>query len=217
MYCLFEYAGKSNYCLQINPASAINPDHLSYFCFIGRFIAMASSHGANTYTSNWSDFCQICWIKKKKKKKVFTLNSCSYFQIGWYSKIKNSFNVYFTGTFPRQVHWHRLLSAFLQTHAEQEANPQRSRVHWPRVLQLTHMDQVICAFFLGSIQYLCVITWQQKARMENWHLLKSKVLDLTQNTSVENLLESDVHKLSIFNYLLFWPVNKQVWWKRKAK
>ncbi|MCI4374830.1 hypothetical protein PGIGA_G00010580 [Pangasianodon gigas] len=42
MYCLFEYAGKSNYCLQINPASTINPDHLSYFCFIGRFIAMAS-------------------------------------------------------------------------------------------------------------------------------------------------------------------------------
>ncbi|KAG7260333.1 hypothetical protein CRUP_004332, partial [Coryphaenoides rupestris] len=35
MYCLFEYAGKSNYCLQINPASTINPDHLSYFCFIG--------------------------------------------------------------------------------------------------------------------------------------------------------------------------------------
>ncbi|KAI2648718.1 NEDD4-like E3 ubiquitin-protein ligase WWP1 [Labeo rohita] len=42
MYCLFEYAGKSNYCLQINPASTINPDHLSYFCFIGRFIAMAN-------------------------------------------------------------------------------------------------------------------------------------------------------------------------------
>ncbi|XP_072426407.1 NEDD4-like E3 ubiquitin-protein ligase WWP1 isoform X3 [Chiloscyllium punctatum] len=45
MYCLFEYAGKSNYCLQINPASTINPDHLSYFCFIGRFIAMALFHG----------------------------------------------------------------------------------------------------------------------------------------------------------------------------
>ena len=42
MYCLFEYAGKDNYCLQINPASTINPDHLSYFCFIGRFIAMVS-------------------------------------------------------------------------------------------------------------------------------------------------------------------------------
>uniref|UniRef100_A0A671PIZ4 E3 ubiquitin-protein ligase n=1 Tax=Sinocyclocheilus anshuiensis TaxID=1608454 RepID=A0A671PIZ4_9TELE len=40
MYCLFEYAGKDNYCLQINPASYINPDHLKYFRFIGRFIAM---------------------------------------------------------------------------------------------------------------------------------------------------------------------------------
>lgn len=42
MYCLFEYAGKDNYCLQINPASYINPDHLKYFRFIGRFIAMVS-------------------------------------------------------------------------------------------------------------------------------------------------------------------------------
>lgn len=42
MYCLFEYAGKNNYCLQINPASSINPDHLTYFRFIGRFIAMVS-------------------------------------------------------------------------------------------------------------------------------------------------------------------------------
>uniref|UniRef100_A0A4W5MJ16 E3 ubiquitin-protein ligase n=1 Tax=Hucho hucho TaxID=62062 RepID=A0A4W5MJ16_9TELE len=45
MYCLFEYAGKNNYCLQINPASSINPDHLTYFRFIGRFIAMALYHG----------------------------------------------------------------------------------------------------------------------------------------------------------------------------
>uniref|UniRef100_A0A3Q2DZA9 E3 ubiquitin-protein ligase n=1 Tax=Cyprinodon variegatus TaxID=28743 RepID=A0A3Q2DZA9_CYPVA len=45
MYCLFEYVGKNNYCLQINPAATINPDHLSYFCFIGRFIAMALFHG----------------------------------------------------------------------------------------------------------------------------------------------------------------------------
>uniref|UniRef100_A0A8C4QCQ3 E3 ubiquitin-protein ligase n=1 Tax=Eptatretus burgeri TaxID=7764 RepID=A0A8C4QCQ3_EPTBU len=45
MYCLFEYAGKNNYCLQINPASSINPDHLAYFRFIGRFIAMALYHG----------------------------------------------------------------------------------------------------------------------------------------------------------------------------
>ena len=40
MYCLFEYASNNNYCLQINPASSVNPDHLTYFRFIGRFIAM---------------------------------------------------------------------------------------------------------------------------------------------------------------------------------
>ncbi|KAL4234805.1 WW domain containing E3 ubiquitin protein ligase 1 [Mactra antiquata] len=45
MYCLFEYASNSNYSLQINPASSVNPDHLVYFRFIGRFIAMALYHG----------------------------------------------------------------------------------------------------------------------------------------------------------------------------
>ena len=39
-YCLFMYAGTSNYSLQISPASFVNPDHLKYFEFIGRFIAM---------------------------------------------------------------------------------------------------------------------------------------------------------------------------------
>ena len=42
MYCLFEYANKSNYSLQINPASSVNPDHLANFRFVGRFIAMVS-------------------------------------------------------------------------------------------------------------------------------------------------------------------------------
>lgn len=50
MYCLFEYADKSNYSLQINPASSINPDHLSYFKFVGRFIAMALFHGKFIYS-----------------------------------------------------------------------------------------------------------------------------------------------------------------------
>uniref|UniRef100_A0A673N1Z8 E3 ubiquitin-protein ligase n=1 Tax=Sinocyclocheilus rhinocerous TaxID=307959 RepID=A0A673N1Z8_9TELE len=53
MYCLFEYAGKSNYCLQINPASTINPDHLSYFCFIGRFILRHTQ--THTLTDTHSD------------------------------------------------------------------------------------------------------------------------------------------------------------------
>ncbi|XP_065675179.1 E3 ubiquitin-protein ligase Itchy isoform X2 [Hydra vulgaris] len=45
MYCLFEYSGKGSYTLQINPASYVNPDHLEYFRFIGRVIAMALYHG----------------------------------------------------------------------------------------------------------------------------------------------------------------------------
>lgn len=46
------------------------------------------------------------------------------------------------GAVPQQVHRHGLLAALLQAHAEQEADPERSGVHRPRVLQLAHMDQV---------------------------------------------------------------------------
>ena len=42
MYSLFEYAGGNNYTLQINPASGVNPEHLKYFKFVGRVIAMVS-------------------------------------------------------------------------------------------------------------------------------------------------------------------------------
>lgn len=42
MYCLFEYVGDKNYQLQINAASGINPEHLQYFRFIGRTVAMVS-------------------------------------------------------------------------------------------------------------------------------------------------------------------------------
>ena len=44
MYCLFEYANTNSYSLQINPASDVNPDHLMYFKFIGRVIALALFH-----------------------------------------------------------------------------------------------------------------------------------------------------------------------------
>ena len=42
MYCLFEYVGDKNYQLQINAASGVNPEHLQYFKFIGRVVAMVS-------------------------------------------------------------------------------------------------------------------------------------------------------------------------------
>lgn len=45
MYCLFEYASGNNFSLQINPNSSVNPDHLQYFRFVGRFIALALFHG----------------------------------------------------------------------------------------------------------------------------------------------------------------------------
>ena len=40
MYGLLEYAATNDYTLQINPNSGVNPDHLKYFTFIGRVIAM---------------------------------------------------------------------------------------------------------------------------------------------------------------------------------
>ncbi|KZP31501.1 HECT-domain-containing protein [Athelia psychrophila] len=43
-YGLFEYSATDNYTLQINSASAINPDHLSYFTFIGRCLGLAVFH-----------------------------------------------------------------------------------------------------------------------------------------------------------------------------
>jgi len=49
MYCLFQYASQNNYTLRINPASSVNPDHLLYFQFIGRFIAMVTVY----YLSLW--------------------------------------------------------------------------------------------------------------------------------------------------------------------
>ncbi|VDD74522.1 unnamed protein product [Mesocestoides corti] len=45
MYCLFEYASGNNFSLQINPNSSVNPEHLQYFRFVGRFIALALFHG----------------------------------------------------------------------------------------------------------------------------------------------------------------------------
>ena len=44
-YGLFQYSRDDIYTLQINPDSAINPEHLSYFYFVGRVIGMAVFHG----------------------------------------------------------------------------------------------------------------------------------------------------------------------------
>jgi len=43
-YGLFTYSTMDSYTLQINPSSYINPEHLSYFKFIGRVVGMAIFH-----------------------------------------------------------------------------------------------------------------------------------------------------------------------------
>ncbi|XP_042197010.1 E3 ubiquitin-protein ligase SMURF1 [Callorhinchus milii] len=44
-YGLFQYSTDNIYTLQINPDSAINPEHLSYFHFVGRIMGLAVFHG----------------------------------------------------------------------------------------------------------------------------------------------------------------------------
>uniref|UniRef100_H3D9D2 E3 ubiquitin-protein ligase SMURF2 n=2 Tax=Tetraodon nigroviridis TaxID=99883 RepID=H3D9D2_TETNG len=44
-YGLFQYTRDDIYTLQINPDSAVNPEHLSYFHFVGRIMGMAVFHG----------------------------------------------------------------------------------------------------------------------------------------------------------------------------
>jgi len=44
-YGLFQYSRDDIYTLQINADSSINPDHLSYFHFVGRIIGIAMFHG----------------------------------------------------------------------------------------------------------------------------------------------------------------------------
>ena len=44
-YGLFEYCNEEIYTLEINPNSGINPEHLSYFTFIGKIIGIAIFHG----------------------------------------------------------------------------------------------------------------------------------------------------------------------------
>ncbi|XP_067626943.1 E3 ubiquitin-protein ligase Smurf1 [Eurosta solidaginis] len=44
-YGLFQYSRDDHYTLQINPDSGVNPDHLSYFHFVGRILGIAVFHG----------------------------------------------------------------------------------------------------------------------------------------------------------------------------
>jgi atrophin-1 interacting protein 5 (WW domain-containing E3 ubiquitin protein ligase 1) len=83
MYCLFMYAGSSNYSLQINPASFVNPDHLKYFEFIGRFIAMALFHGKFIYSGFTLPFYKKMLNKKINLKDLESVDTEFYNSIIW--------------------------------------------------------------------------------------------------------------------------------------
>lgn len=83
MYCLFEYANKSNYSLQINPASYVNPDHLQYFKFIGRFIAMALYHGRFIYSGFTMPFYKRMLNKKLITKDIESIDPEFYNSLVW--------------------------------------------------------------------------------------------------------------------------------------
>jgi atrophin-1 interacting protein 5 (WW domain-containing E3 ubiquitin protein ligase 1) len=83
MYCLFMYAGSSNYSLQINPASFVNPDHLKYFEFIGRFIAMALFHGKFIYSGFTLPFYKKMLNKKVTLKDLESVDTEFYNSITW--------------------------------------------------------------------------------------------------------------------------------------
>lgn len=44
-YGLFQYSREDIYTLEVSPNSSINPDHISYFYFVGRIVGMAIFHG----------------------------------------------------------------------------------------------------------------------------------------------------------------------------
>lgn len=83
MYCLFEYANKNNYSLQINPASYVNPDHLLYFKFIGRFIAMALYHGRFIYSGFTMPFYKRMLNKKLIMKDIESIDPEFYNSLMW--------------------------------------------------------------------------------------------------------------------------------------
>ncbi|XP_060561739.1 NEDD4-like E3 ubiquitin-protein ligase WWP1 [Ruditapes philippinarum] len=83
MYCLFEYASNSNYSLQINAASSVNPDHLVYFRFIGRFIAMALYHGKFIDSGFTLPFYKRMLNKKLILKDLESIDTEFYNSLNW--------------------------------------------------------------------------------------------------------------------------------------
>ncbi|XP_033125340.1 E3 ubiquitin-protein ligase Su(dx)-like [Anneissia japonica] len=102
MYCLFEYASKNNYSLQINAASSVNPDHLHYFKFVGRFIAMALYHGKFIYSGFTMPFYKRMLSKTLTLKDLETIDPEFYNSLVWIKENdveECGLDMYFTADF----------------------------------------------------------------------------------------------------------------------
>ena len=83
MYCLFEYANKNNYSLQINAGSYVNPEHLLYFNFIGRFVAAALYHGRFIYSGFTMPFYKRMLNKKLIMKDIESIDPEFFNSLTW--------------------------------------------------------------------------------------------------------------------------------------
>ncbi|PAV64005.1 hypothetical protein WR25_00264 [Diploscapter pachys] len=81
VYCLFMCADNNNSSLQINPISFVNPDHLKYFEFIGKLIAMALFHGKFIHSGFMMPFY------KKMLNKRITLKDIEQIDSGFYNSM----------------------------------------------------------------------------------------------------------------------------------
>ncbi|KAJ9590572.1 hypothetical protein L9F63_016392, partial [Diploptera punctata] len=137
MYCLFEYANKNNYSLQINPASYVNPDHLLYFKFIGRFIAMALYHGRFIYSGFTMPFYKRMLNKKLTMKDIESIDPEFYNSLVW---IKDNnidecgLELYFSVDFEilGQVIHHELKEGGdkIRSVSEDEKDPRKLMTEW---------------------------------------------------------------------------------------
>jgi E3 ubiquitin-protein ligase NEDD4 len=65
-YSLFEFSAHNSYTLQINPVSGVNPEHLNYFKFVGRFIGLAIFHRQFLDAYFVTSFFKMMLMKKAK-------------------------------------------------------------------------------------------------------------------------------------------------------
>ncbi|KAJ1342283.1 hypothetical protein BSLG_003206 [Batrachochytrium salamandrivorans] len=82
-YGLFEYSAHDNYTLQINPHSAINPEHLNYFKFIGRVVGLAIFHQRFLDAFFITSFYKLILHKKISPKDMESVDADLYRSLNW--------------------------------------------------------------------------------------------------------------------------------------